>query len=113
MTVHASSSVVSPPAVGSASLTVVNPPPPPPVAVSISPTSATLRIKGSQQFRATVQGSSNTKVTWKVTGPGTISTSGLYKAPNNFPSSNIATVTVTSVADNTKKASASVTITRR
>ena len=113
VTVHASSSVVSPPAVGSASLTVVNPPPPPPVAVSISPTSVTLRIKGSHQFRASVQGSSNTKVTWKVTGPGTISTSGLYKAPNNFPSSNIATVTVTSVADNTKKASASVTITRR
>jgi len=113
VTVHASSSVVTPPAVGSASVTVVNPQPPPPVGVSISPTSATVRVKGTQQFTATVQGSTNTKVTWKVTGPGSISTTGLYKAPNNFPSQTTATVTATSVADTTKSASAAVTIIRR
>ncbi len=124
VTVHASSSVVSPAAVGSASVTVVNPapPPPPPPAVhlSISPTSASVRLKGTRQFTATVTNTTNTAVTWYVNGLqggnaalGTISASGLYKAPNLAPLPLTVTVTAISQADSGKTASAPVTLTRR
>ncbi|MGA8341262.1 MAG: carboxypeptidase regulatory-like domain-containing protein, partial [Candidatus Sulfotelmatobacter sp.] len=78
---------------------------PPPVAVSISPTSATLSTGGRQQFTAYVSGTSNTAVTWSATG-GTVTTSGLYTAPGT---ASTYTVTATSTADTTKSASASVT----
>lgn len=87
------------------------------VAVSVSPSSVTLAIKGQQQFTASVTGSSNTSVTWTVTGIGcvagscgAITSSGLYTAPTTVPSPALATVTATSVADTTKSASASVVI---
>jgi len=76
------------------------------VQVSVSPGIKTLQPGQTQQFTATVTGSSNTAVTWTATG-GTISTSGLFtagSAPGGF------TVTATSVADSTKSASASITI---
>ena len=79
---------------------------PPPVAVSISPTSATLSTGGQQQFTAYVSGTSNTAVTWSATG-GTVTTSGLYTAPGT---AGTYTVTATSAADTTKSASASVTV---
>jgi hypothetical protein len=121
VTVHASSSAVTPVAVGSASVTVVNaPPPPPPVGISISPTSASVRVKATKQFTVAVTNTTNTSVTWKVNGVnggnatfGTVSSSGLYKAPNNVPSSAKVSVTAISAADTTKSASASVTVTRR
>jgi len=120
VTVHASSSAVTPPAVGGASVIVVNPPPPPPVGISISPTSANVRVRTTKQFTATVSNTSNTSVTWKVNGVtggnstfGTVSTSGAYKAPNNVPSPAKVTVTSTSNADTTKSASALVTVTRK
>jgi len=78
-----------------------------PVVVSISPTSAALLTGGTQQFAATVTGTSNTAVTWSTNG-GTVSTSGLYTAPATAGSF---TVTATSVADTTKSASATVTVT--
>ena len=85
------------------------------VSVSISPTSASLAPNATQQFTDTVSGSSNTSVTWSVDGvvggnstTGTISTSGLYTAPAATGSH---IVTATSVADSTKSASASVTVT--
>lgn len=87
------------------------------VAVSVSPTSATLAVKGQQQFTATVTGSANTAVTWAVSGTGcsagscgTISSSGLYTAPSTVPKPAQATITATSVADKTKSASATVVI---
>jgi len=79
------------------------------LAVTISPTSATVQTDGTQQFTATVTGSSNTAVTWSASA-GTISGSGLYTAPLSVPP-DTATVTATSVADTTKSASATVTIT--
>ena len=116
VTVHATSMAVSS-AVGSATVTIVNPPPP--VSVTISPTSASVRIKRNKQFVATVQNTSNTSVTWKVNGisggnntVGTIDSGGTYRAPNSVPSPATVTVSATSVADPTKSASASVTITR-
>jgi len=77
----------------------------PVVAVSLSPRSASLSVGATQQFTATVTGSSNTAVTWSVTG-GNIS-SGLYTAPS---AAGTYTVTATSVADSSKSASSSVTV---
>ena len=123
VTVHASSSAVNPPAVGSASVTVTipqPPPPPPPVGISISPTSASVRVKNTRQFTTTVTNTTNKSVTWKVNGVsggnstfGTINASGLYKAPNGVPSPATFFVTATSAADTTKSANASVTVIRR
>jgi hypothetical protein len=129
VTVHASSSAVTPAAVGSASVTVVStqppsppPPQPPPAAIgiSISPTSASVRVMTTKQFTATVTNTSNTSVKWRVNGIlggnsafGTISTSGLYKAPNTVPSSAKVTIRATSNANTGKSASATVSITRR
>ncbi|MGC2321672.1 MAG: hypothetical protein WA463_03480 [Terriglobales bacterium] len=76
------------------------------VAVSVKPGSASLATGGTQQFTATVTGSSNTAVTWSATG-GSISTSGLFTAPSTAGSF---TVTATSAADSTKSASATVTV---
>ncbi len=90
-----------------------------PVSVAISPTSASVRVKQTKQFTATVQNTTNKTVTWKVNGiaggngaVGTISTSGLYKAPNSVPNPAAVTVSATSVADPSKSASAAVTIAR-
>src|ERR1700682_872534 len=87
------------------------------VAVTISPTSATVRLGQAQQFTATVTGNSNTNVTWTVNGVnggntsvGTVSTLGLYTAPANGLNPSSVSVTATSVADTTKSASATVTI---
>ena len=87
------------------------------VSVSVSPSSVTLAVKGQQQFTATVTGTSNTAVTWAVTGIGcvsgscgTITAGGLYTAPATVPSPALATVTATSVANTSKSASASVVI---
>ena len=76
------------------------------VAVSISPTTASLVGGGTQQFTASVTGASNTAVTWTATG-GTVSSGGLYTAGSTTGTFNI---TATSQADSTKSASAVVTI---
>ncbi|MFI5110185.1 MAG: family 16 glycosylhydrolase [Terriglobales bacterium] len=78
-----------------------------PVAVSISPTSASLLAGGTQQFTAKVTFSTNTAVTWSAI-PETVSSSGFYTAPGTAGSY---TVTATSVADTTKSASATVNVT--
>jgi hypothetical protein len=89
-----------------------------PVALKITPNSSTVALGSTQQFVATVTGTANTAVTWKVLGGagctgaacGTISTGGLYTPPASVPTPPTLSVTVTSVADPTKSASASVTI---
>jgi Putative Ig domain len=78
------------------------------ISVSVSPASATVTSGGSQQFTATVQGTNNTAVTWSASA-GTISTSGLFTAPQVSSNTSV-TVVATSAADSTKKASASVAI---
>src|SRR5579872_756798 len=84
----------------------------------VSPQTASVQVNQSQQFTATVSGSSNTSVVWSVssitggnTAVGTISSSGFYTAPAVVPSPSRLTITATSVADATKSASASVNIT--
>jgi hypothetical protein len=96
-----------------ASVTVVNV-----VAVHVSPSSEMIITSGTQQFTATVTGTTNTAVTWQVNGVtggdsatvGTISTTGLYTAPAAVPSSAAVTVTAVSQAESAKSGSATVTI---
>lgn len=81
--------------------------PPPPVTVTIAPTSKSLQEGLAQQFTATVGNSTNTAVTWTSVA-GTVSPTGLFTA-GSVPMSG--SVTATSVADPTKSASATVTVT--
>lgn len=75
--------------------------------ITISPNPASLTVNGSQQFAATLQGtSSNKTITWSASA-GVITTSGLYTAPSK---AGTATVTATSEVDSTKRASATVAI---
>lgn len=90
------------------------------VSVTISPATASVRINRTRQFTAQVQNSANTAVIWKVNGVaggnatvGTISSAGLYRAPGAAPQPAAVTVSATAAADQSKVASASVTITRR
>ncbi|HKM84521.1 MAG TPA: Ig-like domain-containing protein [Candidatus Acidoferrum sp.] len=81
-------------------------PPSSSIGVAISPKSAPLIEGESQQFSASVTGTSNTAVTWSATG-GSISSTGLYVAGSTAGNY---TVTATSAADTTKSAQASVAI---
>ena len=102
---------------GSASATITAPVT---VTVSVTPVTASVRIHRTQQFTATVNGTSDQTVTWKVNGItggnstlGTVNASGLYTAPGSVPSPNTVKVSATSAADPTASANATVTITRR
>lgn len=95
---------------GSASITVTAPV----IAVTISPSAVSVPSNGTQQFTATVTGttgSQSTAVTWTTTA-GTISSSGLLSLQGVSEGATV-TVTATSVADPTKSASATVTVTQR
>jgi len=78
------------------------------LALSISPSTASITTGGTQQFSASITGTSNTGVNWLASGGGTISSTGVYTAGNN-PGSY--TVTATSLADGSTSAQAKVTIT--
>jgi hypothetical protein len=86
--------------------------------VSISPTSASVVVLHTQQFTATVTGTTNTAVTWQVDGMthgnstvGSIDNNGLYTAPAAIASSTMdVTVSAVSQADTSKSAAAAVTI---
>jgi hypothetical protein len=85
-----------------------------PITVAISPTSAAVAAAATQQFTASVTGSSNTAVNWSVDGVsggnstvGTISATGLYSAPSTAGTH---TVTATSQASSAASASAQVTV---
>ena len=85
------------------------------ISVSVSPPIATVTVGATRQFTAAVTGTSNTSVTWSLSGGagqnlGTISSTGLYTAPASVPSPAQVTVKVTSQADTSKFASATVTV---
>ena len=93
------------------------PPPPPAVTVSVSPATASVNLGATQQFTATVTGATNAAVTWNVNGVangnsaiGTITTAGLYTAPQIIPSPAAVTIGAISKASTTASASAIVTI---
>lgn len=81
----------------------------PEVSISIAPTTVTIPRSSTQQFQVTVTGTSNTGVTWSVqeAGGGTVSDTGLYSSPNTDGTYH---VVATSVADTTKTATATVTV---
>ena len=90
---------------------------PPSVTVSVSPASANVLLGNTQQFNATVTGSSNTTVTWAVNGVaggnstvGTITTGGLYTAPQDLPNPASVTVAATSQASSTASGSSAVSV---
>ncbi len=83
-----------------------------PVGVTVSPDGASIPPGGTLQFKATVTNTTNTAVNWYVDGvqggdstAGTISTSGLYTAPNAEGSHRVMAV---SAADPTKSAQVGV-----
>ena len=78
------------------------------ISVSISPATASVSVGGTQQFTASVTGSSS-GVTWTVTGSvGTVDSKGMFKATKQ----GMGVVKATSVDDPTKSASASVSVTQ-
>ena len=77
------------------------------VSIAINPTNASIQVGGTQQFSATVTGATDPSVTWSATG-GTVSSDGLYTAPSAIGTY---AVTATSVADSTKSATATVSVT--
>lgn len=76
--------------------------------VVVSPSAAT----GSQQFAASVQGANSPSqaVTWSLSGPGTLSASGLFTQPAATNAIQTSTITATSVQDASKSGTATVTI---
>jgi RHS repeat-associated protein len=94
--------------IGPATITLM-----PPVAVTLTPASLTINApEQTQQFTATVTNATNTAVVWSMIplGTGTLSSSGLYTDPNVIGQVETVTITVTSVADSTKSASATITL---
>lgn len=79
----------------------------PAVSVRIAPAEANIAAGGSQQFNATVKGTSNSAVTWSAT-EGTISNTGFFVAPKQTRQAPIV-ITATSVVNPRSLASASVT----
>jgi hypothetical protein len=82
--------------------------------ISVSPGFALLDPEATQQFTASIEGLSDTGVTWSVDGNaggnsavGTISTNGLYTAPN---ATGAHTIAATSQADNLAVTTTQVTI---
>jgi hypothetical protein len=96
-----------------------DPQPPPPasnITVAVTPSTGSVTIGQTLQFKATVSNTTNTGVTWKVNGVaggnasvGTISSTGMFTAPGKVPSGSTS-ITATSVADTTKSASANVAV---
>ena len=81
------------------------------ITVAVNPNTVTLNTGATQTFTATVTGSTNQNVTWSVDGGaagGTITATGLYTAP---ATPGTYTVRATSIADNTKSGTGTVTVT--
>jgi hypothetical protein len=97
----------------------------PTISITVAPTSATLDPGGTASFTATVMPSTaNQSVTWALSGTGctgsgcgTLSSATAnpttYTAPATAPSPNTVAITVTSVGDPTKSASAVITVTNQ
>jgi hypothetical protein len=87
------------------------------VTVTVSPASVAVPTGATQQFTATVAGTSNTAVNWSVNGitggnagVGTISASGLYSAPAAIPNPAIVAVSAASQAAPNAIGTASVSV---
>jgi len=88
------------------------------IGITVSPTQTTLNLGAQQLFTATVTGTTNTGVSWSLSGIscagtacGTLTAAGLYTAPAILPNPAIVYVKATSKADSTKSATATVNLT--
>ena len=90
------------------------------VSVQVAPPTASVELGAMQSFTATVMsaGRPSTAVLWSVSGPGcagavcgTINSDGSFTAPGILPGPPNVTLTATSVADPSRSATASVTVT--
>jgi hypothetical protein len=80
----------------------------PPVSISVAPGTLTIPSTGTQQFLATVLNTTNTSVTWTASS-GSISSTGSFTAPKVTSNTSV-TITSTSVADTTKTAKSTITV---
>jgi len=87
------------------------------VKITVTPTSTSVPVSGTQKFTASVANTSNTAVIWQVNGVtggeathGTIDATGLYKAPPTVPSPSTVTIAAVSQAQPTKMAIAQAAI---
>jgi hypothetical protein len=83
------------------------------VSVTVTAPQSTLVVGQTLNLTASVTGTTNTAVTWSVSGGasnGTITSTGAYTAPSTVPNPAKVTVTATSQADTTKSGSFTVTI---
>jgi hypothetical protein len=78
------------------------------IRVAVSPSTATLSPATQQQFSATVQGTSNSAVTWSASA-GSITSDGVFTAPATGDGIQV-TITATSVPDPTQRATSLITI---
>ena len=86
------------------------------VAITVSPSPASVHVGTFLQFAARVSGTSTTGVAWSITpatGAGAISPGGRYVPPQALPIPNTVTVTATSTASPATSASVTVTILNR
>jgi hypothetical protein len=87
--------------------------PPSVITVTVTAPRSTVVVGQTLTFTATVTGTTNTAVTWSVSGGasnGTISSIGVYTAPATVPNPAKVTVIATSQGDATKSGSATVTV---
>ncbi len=88
----------------------------PQVSMTISPSTASVMAGQTQQFTATVTGTTNTAVSWSLSGNGcsgagcgSIDANGMYRAPSPIPAAATVTIIATSAADPSKQRTATVT----
>ncbi|HXL23475.1 MAG TPA: hypothetical protein VOA78_13490 [Candidatus Dormibacteraeota bacterium] len=106
----------------SATITITTPAPPP-ITVAVSPTSKSVQVSLTAPFTAQLQNDTQSKgVNWSLSGTGctaaacgtltNVTTSSVtYNAPAAAPNPATVTLKATSIADNSKSASATITIT--
>src|SRR5271157_222855 len=92
-------------------------PGPQPFALTITPSSATLRALATQQFTAKTNDGTAPSFTWTVNGvgggtpdAGTIDANGNYTAPEFPPATNPITIAATETSDASKSATSTVTL---
>jgi hypothetical protein len=106
----------------SATITITTPAPPP-ITVAVNPTSKSVQVLLTAPFTAQLQNDTQSKgVTWSLSGTGCsgvtcgsltniTTTSVTYNAPATAPNPATVSLKATSIADNSKSASATITIT--
>ena len=92
--------------------------PPSPPSVAVSPATANVQEGGTQQFTASVTNTSSMTVSWQVNGvaggnatTGTITSTGLYTAPDVIPSPASVTISAVLQANSSISGNSIVTIT--